>query len=690
MLFNKDNSFSPSLKPMILRHITGSLAIASALSLGLASAMPAAAADKDGRPPFPLLKFSGKARSAEALRRLGKKLPEVAAWYRMTPEKLTSIMEQDSNAWLDEEGRVMFIDEFPEPPETMEGISTTTSVGAAPYPLDTTFSLHSKPGSQRVLYLDFTGHTMSGSAWSSGTIVADAFDLDGIPSSFSTTEQERIQYIWQRVAEDYAPFDVDVTTEEPAADLLNRTSSSDQLYGARVLITRNNFGVCTNCGGMAYVGVFSYFSSTNPAFYQPALVFFDMLGSGNEKYVAEAISHEAGHNLGLSHDGSSTVSYYEGHGSGATGWAPIMGVGYYQELVQWSKGEYPDANNTEDDVSVIQTNGALLKTDDVGSTLASAVPLGGNANGGLVTVGQKGVIETNADIDYFSFTSGAGPLQIAINPDTRSPNLDLSVQLLDSTGLTIASSNPADALTASINANVSGGNYYLKVDGTGKGNLTTGYSDYGSLGQYSLSGSYTDSNAIAPVAVASATPTSGNAPLNVFFSSDGSSDADGTIVDYYWDFGDGSDSTEPNPSHVYNSAGTFNSALTVTDSQGLKNTDTVTINVSQPPLTNTLHIDSIAMTSRLVSGGRFQCVAKVTVKTSSGGFSRGAKVNGKWSGITTSNTLNATTNTRGLATFTSPPTRAHGTCTFTVNGVALSGWTYDASQNAETSDSLTY
>jgi PKD repeat protein len=690
MLSNKDNSISPSLNPMILHHITGGMAIASALSLGLAVALPAAAADKDGRPPFPALKFSGKARSAEALRRLGKKLPEVAAWYRMTPEKLTSIMEQDSNAWLDENGRLVFIDEFPEPPQTTEDVSTTVSVGAAPYPLDTTFSLHSKSGSQRVLYLDFTGHTMSGNAWSPGTIVADAFDLDGIPSSFSTTEQERIQYIWQRVAEDYAPFDVDVTTEEPAADLLNRTSSSDQLYGARVLITRNNFGVCTNCGGMAYVGVFSYFSSTNPAFYQPALVFFDMLGSGNEKYVAEAISHEAGHNLGLSHDGSSTVSYYEGHGSGATGWAPIMGVGYYQELVQWSKGEYPDANNTEDDVSVIQTNGALLKTDDVGSTLASAVPLGGNANGGLVTVGQKGVIETNADIDYFSFTSGAGPLQIAINPDTRSPNLDLSVQLLDSIGLTIASSNPADSLNASINANVSGGNYYLKVDGTGKGNLTTGYSDYGSLGQYSLSGSYTDSNAIAPVAVASATPTSGNAPLNVFFSSDGSSDADGTIVDYYWDFGDGSDSTEPNPSHVYNSAGTFNSALTVTDSQGLKNTDTVTINVSQPPLTNTLHIDSIAMTSRLASGGRFQCVAKVTVKTSSGGFSRGAKVNGKWSGITTSNTLNATTNTRGLATFTSPPTRAHGTCTFTVNGVALSGWTYDASQNAETSDSLTY
>jgi serralysin len=48
-----------------------------------------------------------------------------------------------------------------------------------------------------------------------------------------------------------------------------------------------------------------------------------------EKYTAEAISHEVGHTLGLSHDGRITPSegYYAGHGSGDTGWAPIMGVG---------------------------------------------------------------------------------------------------------------------------------------------------------------------------------------------------------------------------------------------------------------------------------------------------------------------------------------------------------------------------
>lgn len=640
------------------------------------------------------MKFSGKARGEEALRRLGNKLPLVAAWYRMTPERLSEILKKDSNAWLDKTGRLLFIDEFPAPPQPAGAAGTTGAIAAAaPYALTDTFLLHSKAGSQRILYLDFNGHTTTGSAWNSGTIVADPFDLDGVPSSFSATEQERIQYIWQRVAEDYAPFDVDVTTEEPASVLLNRTSSSDQLYGTRAVITRNNFGACTSCGGIAYVGVFDYYSATNPTYYQPAWVFFDALGAGNEKYVAEAISHEAGHNLGLSHDGTATVGYYQGHGAGATGWAPIMGVGYYKELVQWSKGEYPAANNFEDDFAVIQVNGALLKADDVGSTPANASPLAGIAEGGVITVNQGGLIERNTDLDYFSFASGAGPLQITVTPDARSPNLDASIELLDATGTVVASANPADALNAAISVNVPAGGYYLKIDGVGKGDLITGYSDYAGVGHYTLSGTYTASNAVAPVAVASATPTSGYAPLAVGFSSNGSSDADGTIVSYSWNFGDGTGSPEPNPMHTYTTAGTFTPLLTVTDSQGLTHSKSLTISATQNPLATTLHIDSIVLASKSSKAGgktSYQCVASVTVKNYAGGLASGATVSGKWSSVTTSNTVNATTNMSGVASFTSAKTTSRGTCTFTVNGVTLSGWTYDASQNLETADSLSY
>jgi Holliday junction DNA helicase RuvB len=60
-----------------------------------------------------------------------------------------------------------------------------------------------------------------------------------------------------------------------------------------------------NAGGVAYVGVWgaSYYAN-----YQPALVYADHLGPDHPPYIAEAASHEFGHNLGLSHDGSSTSS----------------------------------------------------------------------------------------------------------------------------------------------------------------------------------------------------------------------------------------------------------------------------------------------------------------------------------------------------------------------------------------------
>ena len=469
-------------------------AVLSVLPLLLAISMAAPANAAGERPDFPVMRFSAKARGAEAVRRLGVNLDRVAAWYGMTPSRLTEILEKDADAWVDETGKLLFIDQFPPVPEEAGAIDDSGSVlDPGPYPLADTFKLHSKPGAQRVIYLDFNGHTTTGSAWKpGGTIVAPPFDLDGtVSTAFSSTELNRIQGIWQRVAEDFAPFNVDVTTEEPAPDLLNRTSSQDQFYGARAVITNSSIGICSGCGGIAYVGVFNWVSSSNPAYYQPAWVFYNSLASGDEKSVAEAISHEVGHNLGLSHDGTSTEGYYAGQGSGATGWAPIMGVGYYQNVVQWSKGEYKDANNPEDDLAVIQSFGAPLKVDAVGNTRETASPLGGTTGGGTVTVNTGGVIETRSDVDVFSFTSGGGPLKITVNPGLRSPNMDIAMELLNTAGNVIATSNPATELNASLNATLSPGSYFLRIDGVGYGNpATTGYSDYASIGRYTISGTY--------------------------------------------------------------------------------------------------------------------------------------------------------------------------------------------------------
>ena len=143
------------------------------------------------------------------------------------------------------------------------------------------------------------------------------------------------------MAEDFIPFEVDVTTADPGLDALVNSGGGDTRWGVRVVIGGSSsdwFG--SSAGGVAYVGSFNWSSDT------PAFVFEAQLGNGNEKYTAEAISHETGHTLGLNHDGrtSPVEEYYAGQGSGATGWAPIMGNGYYTNLTQWSQGEYLNAS----------------------------------------------------------------------------------------------------------------------------------------------------------------------------------------------------------------------------------------------------------------------------------------------------------------------------------------------------------
>jgi len=80
----------------------------------------------------------------------------------------------------------------------------------------------------------------------------------------------------------------------------------------------------------------------------------------------------------------------------------------------------------------------------------------------------------------------------------------------------------------------------------------------------------------APVARATADRTSGDSPLEVQFTGSTSSD-DKQIVSYYWDFKDGSTATNNNPSHTFNSSGVYQVELTVTDEEGLSNTDSITI-----------------------------------------------------------------------------------------------------------------
>ena len=97
-------------------------------------------------------------------------------------------------------------------------------------------------------------------------------------------------------------------------------------------------------------------------------------------------------------------------------------------------------------------------------------------------------------------------------------------------------------------------------------------------------------NNSTPIAIATATPTFGPAPLKVTFKGGGSSDPDGDPLKYEWDFGDGtakSTAKDP-PVHTYNKGGNFDARLKVTDSKNASATATVRISVNNAPPVVTL------------------------------------------------------------------------------------------------------
>jgi len=78
-----------------------------------------------------------------------------------------------------------------------------------------------------------------------------------------------------------------------------------------------------------------------------------------------------------------------------------------------------------------------------------------------------------------------------------------------------------------------------------------------------------------PSASATANVYGGVAPLNVTFSSAGSSDPDGSPITFNWNFGDGSSSSAPNPSHVYSTSAVYTARLTVSDGTNSTSTNLI-------------------------------------------------------------------------------------------------------------------
>lgn len=629
-----------------------------------------------------------------ALQKTGR-IAEWSAGYGMSRGDVEAMFNRDPRAYVDKRGALKFVEHidfnFATPPTLNSNTPSQTTV-----PTDV-FALHSRPNSPRKLYLDFNGHVTQGTAWNDSYGVASinspAFDLDGFPGTFSTAERQAIFGIWQRVKEDFSPFDIDVTTEEPPADQMTRSNAQDNTFGMRVVITRDFTpgtaeGAC-QCGGFAYVGVYS----ADSEYYKPAFVFYDNLAS-TEKFIAEAATHEAGHTMGLAHDGRGTLDYYEGHGTGVTGWAPIMGVGYSKLLTQWSKGEYGQATNRQDDYLVMQNNGVRFAADDHGNTLATATVVSPVVANGLNRFTADGVLQGPTDIDIFRIETGTGLLTINVSPDAYDPNVDVLVTLLNANGTQVSVANPLAALNASLSFTVAtAGTYYVSVRGTGNGNpATTGYSAYGSVGSYKVDITAPLSNTIgvAPVSRITAVPAQGAIPLSVTFSG-ATSSGTGNLT-YAWSFGDGTTATGATPpAKIYTRAGNFTVTLRVTDAQGRSNSASTTVRALAPPSTVAMGVSQFAVTGVVPNPSKPDAFARasITVRDAQGRVVPNATVLGTWSGIV-SGQAGGVTNAAGQTFIASPSTPFVGTFNFTVNNITAQGFVYQSARNVMTSRSINF
>ena len=564
-------------------------------------------------------------------------------------------------------------------------ITTTPS-----YPTTETFKLHSRPTATRKIYLDFNGHTTTDTPWNTAfsktTFTTPPFSLDATPGALSAAEHAAIQYIWRSMAEDFARFDVDVTTEDPGVEYLRRTSLAGTTYGMRVVFGPDQNA--TGSGGQAYVGSFGTIRSNT----QPDVPCFVYAGTGaGSKFMAEAASHEVGHTVGLFHDGTQTggLQYFGGHGTGATSWAPIMGVGYYKDIVHWSKGEYTDANNTQDDIAVIGTYLPVVADDHAGTTATATVITGNTITGG-------GLINGATDIDMFKINAGRGKLVITPKVALISPNLRLQVKVLKSDGTVLntydavgtAGKMAPDPITYTVTED---GTYYIQLDGIANGTgATDGYTEYSSLGIYGLTATWLEPGNKPPIADASfSTGLSYNYQTEpsaaVSFNATQSYDPDGLIVSYLWNFADVYPQTAGGPlaTHRYRAPGTYKPVLTVTDDRGASASTLLTVNVAGPIKSNTFSVAVNSASFVRINSVSDAVNANVTLQDQYGNPLKSAIVYVRVSGIVAAPTVMARTDIYGNVNVSSPKFKrgARGTVRIDIDRVTSTTHTYLPANN---------
>ncbi len=452
---------------------------------------------------------TGALNGTSAIRAMGHQIDEIAARYSMSAGELATMLRSDRSAYVTPAGDIFYVcPEAPQEPQE-NGEEMSRRVAGLGIPLDSFLDLESKPGAEKTIYLDFTGHLSVNNAWGHN-INFPAWDRNGNPGTFTDAEKEEIIYHWLEVVEDFAAFEINITTKDPGLAALTKSNSNDTTFGMRVVMTQITSGFGAGTGGIAFLNTF------NSSIDTPCFGFNKGTGAG-----PMTASHEAGHTLSLQHDGLNGLTYHPGSSGGEPSWGPIMGAPFGRTLAQWSNGDYPGSTQSiQQDFNVIASanNEVSFVQDDYPDTLISGHPI---QSGDHI----EGLITWFGDVDAFSFTAFGGDVTIEVRPTDVGPNLDAKFNLYKGNPATLVEQfSPDDTIDAiKTYQDLPPGDYTIVVEG-GFQPMTNGpASNYGSAGYYTLD--FSQSVTLLELSLTSPPPTiiapETSTPLSVLVQENG-------------------------------------------------------------------------------------------------------------------------------------------------------------------------
>lgn len=363
-----------------------------------------------------------------------------------------------------------------------------------------------------------------------------------------------------------------------------------QNQGDTTTSTENNYPeyrAANACADAGAEGIVIYSNAARPGLQAPFLIDFNSKIQGVptasvDRATGLALAAQAGQSASMSKAGGQDWDYYNGTSMATPHVAAVAALVWsYHETCSAAEIRSALAATAEDlDVAGrdVKTGYGLVKAQAAIDYLTS----NGCTGGGPVTPEPTELVNgtsvdnlsggTGEELEFqIDVPAGASDLVFTMSGGTGDADLYVSFGSMPTTSSyecrPYASGNSE---TCSFTA-PSTGTYFAMIRG------------YSSFSGVSLVANYQTSGPnVAPTAAF----TSNCTDLSCSFNGGSSSDSDGSIAAYSWDFGDGNSATGQSPAYTYSAAGDYVVTLTVTDNDGATDTTSQTVTVTEPVVSN--------------------------------------------------------------------------------------------------------